>query len=649
MGDDLSDRFAGGLVVSALGSVLAAITLFDVYEDAVVQADPLYLTLLENSLPLAVNSALIVAGWLLVTGRLPHVVSARRTTAWSLLGGLVTFVITAWVYYFQIVQGDIKPRIIFSHVVTMGTLAGLFVGIYDGRQSAREAELKTERDRTSALFENSSDCIAAIEYVDGEPILRRANDAFRRTFGVDDDALGTPLDEVMVPPERTDEAERINRDARADGHVETEVFRRTASGETRVFRLQVIPLDTATPTTDAYAVYADITEQHRYESRMTALHDATRGLLDADSVEEITDRAVRAAADVLGLEIAGIYRYDPATDRLEPATQTDEATELVGDPDPFERGDAIAWSVFESGDPEYVDDVHARPDAYAESSPLRSEIILPLGGWGVFMIGSESRDAFDGSDVSLSRTLAANVEAAIDRAQRREELRRRNERLDTFASVVSHDLRNPLGVAEGFLSLAREGDAGALDRIDEALDRMDRLIETLLTLARSGEDIGDPEPIRIGDVAEAAWETVETDGATLVVDADPGSDGTVRADRTRLRQLFENLFRNSIEHGSPEAPTEGNGSVDSADPREPELTVRVVSFPGGFAVEDDGVGIPESERGAVLEHGHTTSEEGTGLGLTIVREIAAAHGWSVSVGASATGGARFEFTVPEAA
>jgi signal transduction histidine kinase len=98
----------------------------------------------------------------------------------------------------------------------------------------------------------------------------------------------------------------------------------------------------------------------------------------------------------------------------------------------------------------------------------------------------------------------------------------------------------------------------------------------------------------------------------------------------RLARLFENLFRNSVEHGSR---PEGDG-----------VSVCVGTLPGGFYVEDDGVGISPGERGHVLEFGYSTTEDGTGIGLGIVEDVATAHGWTVSITESASGGARFEFT-----
>ncbi len=211
-----------------------------------------------------------------------------------------------------------------------------------------------------------------------------------------------------------------------------------------------------------------------------------------------------------------------------------------------------------------------------------------------------------------------------ERKKRERELERQNERLDAFASVVSHDLRNPLGVAQGYLELlGRDYDREEIVLIDNALDRMDTLISELLSLAKSGDTIGDTEPTPVSEVAKIAWNTVDTSQATLNMTA---SDVDIVADKTRLQQLFENLFRNAIEHGGR------------------NVTITVGDMDSGFHVADDGVGIPESERDEVLKAGYTTSDDGTGVGLNIVSQIAGAHDWDIHITQSANGGARFEFT-----
>lgn len=205
-------------------------------------------------------------------------------------------------------------------------------------------------------------------------------------------------------------------------------------------------------------------------------------------------------------------------------------------------------------------------------------------------------------------------------------IERENERLDEFASSVSHDLRNPLSVLSGYLELAREtGDDSYFDECENAIDDMNALIHDLLTLARQGRTVGECEPIGLAAVAADCWTPVEHEDARLVVDV--ADTVTVRADEGRLRQLLENLFRNSVEHG---------GST---------VTVRIGTLADeyGFFVADDGPGIPADKRDVVFESGHSTTDDGTGFGLAIVERIANAHDWTVTLTESADGGARFEF------
>ena len=204
--------------------------------------------------------------------------------------------------------------------------------------------------------------------------------------------------------------------------------------------------------------------------------------------------------------------------------------------------------------------------------------------------------------------------------ERERELERQNERLERFASLVSHDLRNPLTVLKSSLELT-EADDEHVERAQRAVDRMEQLVDGLLTLARQGQPIEETRDVDLADVAWAAWRQVETAEATLEVDA----AGTVEADESRLQALLENLLRNAVEHGGE------------------DVTVTVASTPEGFTVADDGAGVPPEDREAVFENGYSTAERGTGLGLSIVAEIAEAHGWEVSLAESEQGGARFEF------
>jgi len=192
---------------------------------------------------------------------------------------------------------------------------------------------------------------------------------------------------------------------------------------------------------------------------------------------------------------------------------------------------------------------------------------------------------------------------------------------------------------------------------------MEAILADMLALARSGEGTVSPTAVDLAAVAEEALAMVVTDDATLTVTADV----TLYADRGRLKTLFENLFRNSVEHGSTEsrraeragdsvehgstsnrtqAPEDAveydsTGSRSDADDAV-DVTVSRLDDGSGFYVEDTGRGIPPEIRERVFEAAFTTGG-GSGLGLAIVRAAADAHDWSHTLTESATGGARFEF------
>lgn len=201
------------------------------------------------------------------------------------------------------------------------------------------------------------------------------------------------------------------------------------------------------------------------------------------------------------------------------------------------------------------------------------------------------------------------------------ELTQKNRVLSQFASVVSHDLRNPLNIAQGYLEIAREtGDEETFDDIEQSHRRMNEIIEDLIRLTRDSSPSSSQSSLEIAAAARHAWGTVDTGSSTLRVDA--GAELIV-ADDGLLQQIFENLFRNAVEHGGED--------VTVTVGLEPDL--------GGFYVADDGPGLPTDVRER-LNAGEFTDG---GLGVNIVRTIADRHEWSLEASESEDGGAEFTF------
>jgi PAS domain S-box-containing protein len=434
-----------------------------------------------------------------------------------------------------------------------------------------------------------------------------------------------------------------------------EYYRKALTGEEHVFeqsymgeryRIHTVPVGNDDGTiTEGMAVSQNVTERRSRELRLERLHEATRELIHAGTEEAVADAVVEAADDILGFSIVMIRLYDAAAGGLVPVAASDSVGEVFGDRPVFTpEGGSLNWQAYESGETRVYDDIREAEFAVDKGTGVRTLMLLPIGEYGTLSVGETEVGALDETDVFLARILVTAAEAALEATEReaelrrqRNELERQNDRLDGFAGVVSHDLRNPLNVAQGRLELVRDRrDDEGLEVVESALDRMETLIENVLLLAREGDTALDPEPVSLVGALGTCREGTGADEVTLVAE----TDRTVLADRARFQQLLGNLVCNAAEHGgaSPagrerERSPDGDGGV----------TVTLGPTDAGFYVEDDGPGIPPGERESVFDPGYSTTAGGTGFGLSIVRRIAEEHGWTVRATEGTDGGARFEF------
>jgi signal transduction histidine kinase len=344
-------------------------------------------------------------------------------------------------------------------------------------------------------------------------------------------------------------------------------------------------------------------------------------------------------SEQFGLPYGFVSRTDPTTD-----TQVIEAAK--GDHDLLQQGGTVPLSqsycrhTIQSGDGVFtVDD--ASSEGWSDDPAYQLfQLESYIGGTVEFdervfgticFAGSEPRaKPIDEGERMLIEMLATWLSKELKARGPGDPFEYQPREFEEIASIISHDLRNPLTVAQGHIEILNDTIQESLDQVESAHGRMQDIIENMLTLARVDEPVRDPSIVALCPCASDAWEMVATNGATLSLHR-----GGVRieADEGRLQQLFENLFRNSVEHGVREE-SDGTEAVH----------VEVNATEDGFCVDDDGPGIPPSERRSVFDPGYSTDLNGTGFGLNIVRRIATAHGWNVSIATSPLGGARFEFT-----
>lgn len=450
------------------------------------------------------------------------------------------------------------------------------------------------------------------------------NQAYAEMLETDKESLlGTAIWEINddVDPDRFEEywssytegetrtAEAIHRHGTAAVDVQTLTTRVVVDGE---------PYNIGT--------IQDISLRKRRERQLNQLHTVTEKLIDACSSNGIARIVADTVENILGYEY-NVVRLVGDSGRLEPVAVTESARPDVGNSWSYSLDEETSGvRAFNQQEPVVVDDVTELTDGY-DRGRARSVLYVPVGRFGLLSIAHHDSGTFDETDIDLASILTSNAEAALRRLENERDLERQNERLGAFVDVISHDIPNHLNVADIRLDLARkQGDLSQLDDVALAHGRIESVISDMRTLVDHGKQIDSVDWLSFEDVVGNCWSTCR--GENEAVSLEIESSGRIQADESRFKQLLENLFWNALEHG---------GSTP---------TIRVGLLDHGFYVEDDGPGIPDSERQKVLSPGYTSldGEDHFGFGLAIVREVARAHGWTLDVTESDAGGARFEIT-----
>jgi PAS domain S-box-containing protein len=288
----------------------------------------------------------------------------------------------------------------------------------------------------------------------------------------------------------------------------------------------------------------------------------------------------------------------------------------------------------------------------------RSEIALPLiahgKAIGAMSIQSVQPAAFSRVDITALQSMADQMANTIENARLFTErvsligeLEARNAELEQFTYAVSHDLRSPLVTIRGFLGYLRQ-DAAAqdmtrfdkdLNRISNAVDRMQVLLNDLLELSRIGRVINPAESVAFGDIVSEALEMLHGPlngyNVKLIVQKELPN---IFGDHARLVEVMQNLIENAAKFmGSQLEPTIEIGTEEDDENQMPI-----------FFVRDNGMGIEPQYHHRIFGLFNRLDQtiEGTGIGLTLVKRIVEMHGGKIWVQSELGDGATFYFTLP---
>jgi PAS domain S-box-containing protein len=463
------------------------------------------------------------------------------------------------------------------------------------------------RERDLERYETIIDALA-VYTVSAEGCYEFVNDAYAEMTGYEKDEIvgrhvSFLLDDASV--ERGEECVRELLSGDTTGYQGTyEITVETSAGEAIHCEdhVSLLPLEDGRYRGVA-GVVRDITERTERERELEQYETI---------LETIPDEVYSLDPEGYFTRVVPPINAEVTTTGYRPEELVGEHVSKIMDADDIAKGEAEIAALLSADDREHASFEMEIITADGERVPIENHIAT---------LPPDENGHFRGT-VGVLRDIT-------ERKARERELEAQNERLDRFASIVSHDLRNPLNVAQGRLEQARENpdcDGEALEAVAWAHDRMGVLIENVLAIARERDPSPDAEPVDLATLVEDCWQHVETADAMLRIE----TEAVIRADRARVTQLLENLIRNAVDHGGPGVTLTVGDCTDAAG--------------GGFFVADDGPGIPPAEREAVFESGYSSDGGGTGLGLAIVQQIADAHGWTITVREGDDGGTRFDIT-----
>ena len=410
-----------------------------------------------------------------------------------------------------------------------------------------------------------------------------------------------------------------------------------------------------------------LADLQRAETAQRFLAEASRALAESLDYQATLDKIARLAVPAIAdwcvvdlredgsLRRVSVAHADPAKETLaweieERYPTNPEAT--VGVPQVIRSG-VTEWSP-ELSDDELravaVDDAHLT--ALRELG-LKAYIIAPIqtrrGAIGaIALITAESNRRYSLTDVRVAEDLGRRVGVAIDNALLYSEAQQAVALRDRVLAVVSHDLRNQLGVVTmGTHLLARKAETNTekselrkpIETLQRTTESMQRLVSDLVDMAavQAGKLAIERHPLAITEVLEQACQShdliARAKGVTLTAQLTP-TDARVMADRDRLVQVLSNLLGNAIKF------TDAGGSV----------TLRSSATDGEvrIAIEDTGIGIAPEDVDRIFDPYQTlqTGRRGTGLGLYISRGIVERHAGTLTVESTAGRGSTFTIALP---
>ncbi|WP_222916773.1 PAS domain S-box protein [Natrinema sp. SYSU A 869] len=365
-------------------------------------------------------------------------------------------------------------------------------------------EREIELQRYETIVETIDDGVLVI---DSDRRFVHVNDAFADLVGADRERLvGMHLSSLVAEAGRGDwisTAMSLATDGSSRETFEADLQR--VDGGTVPIEANVTPLESTDPDDIAFvSVVRDVTDQQRRADVVTELLETTRALFSCETQADVAEIVVDAAERVLGFEIGTVRLYDPETEDLVLTAASDAVGELFDERKRVGIHESEMGEAFRTADPIIFEDVQR--SSLFEYELIHGAMCIPIGDHGLLNVGSPVSGAFDDHHIQLAQLLTASAAAALERADRGEELLRHEQVLETVEGMVyavDDDARltlvtDPLAERLGYDREALIGEPVSRIFTDESYDRAVEHVENLLA-----------DPQRDSDAFEATYTTAD--------------------------------------------------------------------------------------------------------------------------------------------
>jgi PAS domain S-box-containing protein len=497
---------------------------------------------------------------------------------------------------------------------------GFSVSLQDVTDRRRAEE---DQQRLAAVVETSDDAIIG---KDLNGIITSWNQGAERIYGYRaDEAIGQPIWIIAAPAQReemTDILARLRRGERID-HYETTRVRKDGSPIT--ISLSVSPIrDGQGAVTGAWTVARDVTQQKRAEQALRASEERFRRVAESGMI--------------------GVAHWD-IDGRVTFANQT--FLQMIGYTEADLEAGSIDWRAITPPEWAAVDEAATRQvQQTGTSGQFEKEFVRKDGARVPVLLTAATFPGTSEQGVTLALDIADRKRAEQELKRLYEDSARAVRDREEVIAILSHDLRNLLNTIDLSSQLLLAADLprdkvlGQIAFIRRATEQMTALITSLLDLSRirAGRFTVAPERASARSLLESAVEVAtplaEARYLALDVELDPKLPA-VRADRTRILQVFSNLLGNATKF------TGAGGRITAGARQEGEVVV--------FSVTDTGPGIPAADVPHIFDRfwrGGRGDGRGAGLGLAIAAGIIEAHGGRIWCESEENKGATFFFTLP---